>query len=185
MCIRDSAKTMDMWLVDIKNDLGGGIAKAHKVMKEWYEQYNLYHWIVEENGFQKAIGQDKDIKNWAAGHGVKIEGHQTYKNKWDPVFGVTSMVPLFEQGKINIPWASPITQRKVNVYRSQLIYFSAASSKNSKSPTSKTDLVMASWFPMKRIRQTMKIILSEVDSDYTPSYSNYKMTTYDERMWER
>ena len=44
---------------------------------------------------------------------------------------------------------------------------------------------MASWFPMKRIRQTMKIILSEVDSDYTPSYSNYKMTTYDERMWER
>ena len=95
------------------------------------------------------------------------------------------MVPLFEQGKINIPWASPITQWKVNVYRSQLIYFSAASSKNSKSPTSKTDLVMASWFPMKRIRQTMKIILSEVDSDYTPSYSNYKMTTYDERMWER
>lgn len=180
-----NAKTMDMWLVDIKNDLGGGIAKAHKVMKEWYEQYNLYHWIVEENGFQKAIGQDKDIKNWAAGHGVKIEGHQTYKNKWDPVFGVTSMVPLFEQGKINIPWASPITQRKVNIYRSQLIYFSAASSKNTKSPTSKTDLVMASWFPMKRIRQTMKIILSEVDSDYTPSYSNYKMTTYDERMWER
>ena len=44
----------------------------------------LSHWIIEENGFQRAIGQDRDIKLWAANHGVRIEGHQTYKNKWDP-----------------------------------------------------------------------------------------------------
>ena len=44
---------------------------------------------------------------------------------------------------------------------------------------------MASWFPMKRVRQTVKLMLSEVDNDYNPSYSNYKLSTYDERMWDR
>ncbi len=178
-------KTGQLWLVDLRNDLGGGISKALKVMQEWHEQYFLSHWIVEENGFQKAIGQDKEIKNWAGANGVRIEGHQTYKNKWDPVFGVTAMVPMYEQQKINLPWGNPQTQRKVNVLRQQLIYFSSASGTNSKSVNSKTDLVMASWFPMKRVRQTVKLMLSEVDNDYNPSYSNYKLSTYDERMWDR
>jgi hypothetical protein len=178
-------KTGQLWLVDLRNDLGGGISKALKVMQEWHEQYFLSHWIVEENGFQKAIGQDKEIKNWAGVNGVRIEGHQTYKNKWDPVFGVTAMVPMYEQQKINLPWGNPQTQRKVNVLRQQLIYFSSASGTNSKSVNSKTDLVMASWFPMKRVRQTVKLMLSEVDNDYNPSYSNYKLSTYDERMWDR
>ena len=178
-------KTGQLWLVDLRNDLGGGISKALKVMKDWHEQYFLSHWIVEENGFQKAIGQDKEIKNWAGVNGVRIEGHQTYKNKWDPVFGVTAMVPMYEQQKINLPWGNPQTQRKVNVLRQQLIYFSSASGTNSKSVNSKTDLVMASWFPMKRVRQTVKLMLSEVDNDYNPSYSNYKLSTYDERMWDR
>ena len=178
-------KTGQLWLVDLRNDLGGGISKGLKVMQEWHEQYFLSHWIVEENGFQKAIGQDKEIKNWAGANGVRIEGHQTYKNKWDPVFGVTAMVPMYEQQKINLPWGNPQTQRKVNVLRQQLIYFSSASGTNSKSVNSKTDLVMASWFPMKRVRQTVKLMLSEVDNDYNPSYSNYKLSTYDERMWDR
>ena len=129
-------KTGQLWLVDLRNDLGGGISKALKVMQEWHEQYFLSHWIVEENGFQKAIGQDKEIKNWAGVNGVRIEGHQTYKNKWDPVFGVTAMVPMYEQQKINLPWGNPQTQRKVNVLRQQLIYFSSASGTNSKSVNS-------------------------------------------------
>jgi hypothetical protein len=92
---------------------------------------------------------------------------------------------MYEQQKINLPWGNPQTQRKVNVLRQQLIYFSSASGTNSKSVNSKTDLVMASWFPMKRVRQTVKLMLSEVDNDYNPSYSNYKLSTYDERMWDR
>ena len=66
-------KTQQVWLVDMKNDQGGGIQKAHNLMKEWYDKYWLAHWIIEENGFQRAIGQDRDIKLWAANHGVRIE----------------------------------------------------------------------------------------------------------------
>ena len=54
---------------------------------------------------------------------------------------------------------------------------------NSKSVNSKTDLVMASWFPMKRIRTSVKMMLAEADSDYTPSYSYYKTSDYNEVFW--
>ena len=178
-----NVKTQQVWLVDIKNDQGGGIKKAHDLMKEWHDKYWLSHWIVEENGFQRAIGQDRDIRNWAAANGVRIEGHQTYKNKWDPNFGVTSMVGMYENGKINLAWGDAATKRKVNIFRQQLLYFSQAGASNSRNVKTKTDLVMASWFPMKRIRTNVKMMLAEADSDYTPSYSYYKSSEYNEVFW--
>ena len=132
-------KTQQLWLVDVRNDQGGGIQKAHKLMKEWHEKYWLSHWVIEENGFQRAIGQDRDIKMWAANNNVRIEGHQTYKNKWDPIFGVTSMVGLYESGKINLAWGDQLTKRKVNILRQQLIYFSQAGASNSRNVKTKTD----------------------------------------------
>ena len=178
-----NVKTQQVWLVDIKNDQGGGIQKAHALMKEWYDKYWLSHWIVEENGFQRAIGQDRDIRNWAANHGVRIEGHQTYKNKWDPTFGVTSMVGMYENQKINLAWGDAATKRKVNIFRQQLLYFSQAGASNSRNVKTKTDLVMASWFPMKRIRTNVKMMLAEAESDYTPSYNYYKQSEYNEVFW--
>ena len=79
-----SGPNPDQFSMDFENSKGGGIPQAFKTIKEWYAKYGLSHWIIEENGFQKAIGQDKEIRNWAATNGVRIEGHQTYKNKWDP-----------------------------------------------------------------------------------------------------
>ena len=152
-------------------------------MKEWHEKYWLSHWVIEENGFQRAIGQDRDIKMWAANNNVRIEGHQTYKNKWDPIFGVTSMVGLYESGKINLAWGDQLTKRKVNILRQQLIYFSQAGASNSRNVKTKTDLVMASWFPMKRIRTNVKMMLAEAENDYTPSYSYYKQSEYNEVFW--
>jgi hypothetical protein len=176
-------KTQQVWLVDVKNDQGGGIQKAHKLMKEWYDKYFLSHWVVEENGFQRAIGQDKEIRNWAASAGVRIEGHQTYKNKWDPVFGVTSMVGMYENQKINLPWGDPRTKNKVGIFRQQLLYFSQAGASNSRNVKTKTDLVMASWFPMKRIRTNVKMMLANVQNDYTPSYAEFIKSDYNEVPW--
>ena len=42
-------------MVDMNNHLGGGIPEALKIIKEWWMKYNLAHWVIEENGFQKAI----------------------------------------------------------------------------------------------------------------------------------
>ena len=68
--------------------------------------------------------------------------------------------------KINLAWGDAATKRKVNIFRQQLLYFSQAGASNSRNVKTKTDLVMASWFPMKRIRTNVKMMLAEADSDY-------------------
>ena len=93
------------------------------------------------------------------------------------------MVPMYEQQKINLPWGNPQTQRKVNVLRQQLIYFSSASGTNSKSVNSKTDLVMASWFPMKVIRQLTKLVYADIGIEYTPSFDGYNSVQWNETPW--
>ncbi len=47
-------------MVDIENQEGGGVIQAKQTIKKWHEMYGLSHWSMEENGFQRAIRQDKD-----------------------------------------------------------------------------------------------------------------------------
>ena len=53
-------------MVDIENTKGGGIPQAFKTIKEWYAKYQCSHWIIEENGFQRAIRQDRELKEWTS-----------------------------------------------------------------------------------------------------------------------
>ncbi len=116
--------TGKMYMIDIENEQGGGIIQAKETIKNWYEKYNLAHWVIEENGFQRAIRQDKDLKEYCARMGIYLEGHQTQKNKFDPIFGVGSMRELFKEELISLPYGSAESETKSNIYRRQLIYFS-------------------------------------------------------------
>ena len=175
-------ETNIMHMVDMNNHLGGGIPEALKIIKEWWMKYNLAHWVIEENGFQKAIRQDPSIKDFASGHGIFLEGHETYKNKFDPMFGVTAMRPLFADKLISLPYLGFEAQEKVNLYTSQLVYFSSAKNK-SKSIGTKTDIVMASWFPMRAIRRMQKERFAELGYDYNPSFSGYEPSSMDLDNW--
>jgi len=169
-------------MIDMENSLGGGIPQALDIIKRWYQKYSLSHWVIEENGFQRAIRQDKSIKEFAGQHGIFLEGHQTYSNKFDPVFGVTAMRPLFAEQLISLPYLGFEAQEKVNLYKSQLVYFSSAQSK-SRTVGTKTDIVMASWFPMKSIRRMQKERLATMGYDYEPSYSGYSSMNIDLDTW--
>ena len=173
-----------MYMVDMHNNLGGGIPEALNVIKDWWKKYNCSHWVIEENGFQKAIRQDKSIRDFASQHGIFLEGHETYSNKFDPIFGVTAMRPAFQEGIINLPYMGFEAQEKVNLYTSQLVYFSSAKNK-SKTVGTKTDIVMASWFPMRAIRRMQKERLAELSTDYEPSFSGYETSDFDEGTWDR
>jgi len=177
-----NSETNIMHMVDMNNHLGGGIPEALKIIKEWWMKYNLAHWVIEENGFQKAIRQDQSIKDFASGHGIFLEGHETYKNKFDPMFGVTAMRPLFTDKLISLPYLGFEAQEKVNLYTSQLVYFSSAKNK-SKSIGTKTDIVMASWFPMKSIRRMQKERYAAMGYDYNPSFSGYEPSSMDLDNW--
>ena len=175
--------TGQMYLVDIENEKGGGVIQAKKSIQRWYEKYNLAHWVIEENGFQKAIRQDKDIKDYTSRFGIYLEGHQTQKNKYDPIYGVGSMQQLFEQQLINLPYGNTESETKSNIYRRQLIYFSSAASKASKAKSYKSDVVMASWFPLKVIRRLGKERLAEVGLDYKPSFGEWNLSDMNESPW--
>ena len=176
------AVTNKLHMVDMNNNLGGGIPQALEIIKEWYGQYNLSHWVIEENGFQKAIRQDKSIRDFASRHGIFLEGHETYKNKFDPMYGVTAMRPMFQEQNISLPYLSFEAQEKVNLYTSQLVYFSSAKNK-SKSVGTKTDIVMASWFPMRAIRRMQKERFAELGYEYNPSFAGYEPSSMDLDNW--
>jgi hypothetical protein len=171
-----------LYMVDMNNSLGGGIPQALEIIKEWWGKYNLSHWVIEENGFQKAIRQDKSIREFASSHGIFLEGHETYKNKFDPVYGVTAMRPMFQEKIISLPYLSFEAQEKVNLYTSQLVYFSSAKNK-SKSVGTKTDIVMASWFPMRAIRRMQKEKFAELGYEYNPSFTGYNSSNMDLDNW--
>jgi hypothetical protein len=172
-----------MYLVDIENEQGGGVIQARKSIKKWYDKYKLAHWVIEENGFQKAIRQDTELKEYCARFGIHLEGHQTQKNKFDPIYGVGSMQQLFEQKLISLPYGSAESETKSNIYRRQLIYFSSAASKASKARNYKSDVVMASWFPLKVIRRLGKERLAEVGLDYKPSFGEWNLSNMNESPW--
>ena len=176
------AVTNKLHMVNMNNNLGGGIPQALEIIKDWYGKYNLSHWVIEENGFQKAIRQDKSIRDFASRHGIFLEGHETYKNKFDPMYGVTAMRPMFQEQNISLPYLSFEAQEKVNLYTSQLVYFSSAKNK-SKSVGTKTDIVMASWFPMRAIRRMQKERFAELGYDYNPSFTGYEPSSMDVDNW--
>ena len=64
------------------------------------------------------------------------------------------------------------------------MYFSSAKNK-SKTVGTKTDIVMASWFPMRAIRRMQKERLAELDTDYVPSFADYETSSFDEGLWNR
>ena len=153
-----------------------------QTIKKWHEMYDLSHWVIEENGFQRAIRQDKDLKDYCSRTGIYLEGHQTQKNKFDPIFGVGSMRELFKEELISLPYGSAESETKSNIYRRQLIYFSTGASKQS-GRNNKSDVVMASWFPMKVIRRMQKERLAEVGLDYEPSFGEWDITDMNESPW--
>ena len=169
-----------MYLVDVENEEGGGILQAKDSIKKWYEMYGLAHWVIEENGFQKAIRQDKEIKDYCARQGVYLEGHQTQKNKFDPIFGVGSMKQLFQEKLISLPYGNTESETKSNIYRRQLIYFSTSASRGK---SYKSDVVMASWFPMRVIRRLQKERIAEIGLDYKPSFGEWDISEVNEAPW--
>ena len=112
---------INLTMVDLDNNLGGGLDEAFELIKRWHDMYGLYHWVIEENGFQKAIRQDKTIKEYCNIQGIKLEGHETHKNKWDERFGVTSLAPMFNEGMIDIPFADRSTRQSNIVYKTTYI----------------------------------------------------------------
>ncbi len=163
-----------MLMIDNDNTKGGGVQPAFNLIQEWFFKYDLRHWVIEENAFQTAIRQDRGLRKFAQAHGIHLEGHvTTTQNKWDETYGVTTMSPMFDEGVISLPYLHPQDQGKTDAYIKQLLNFASDLTPTGKRRRIASDLVMASWFPLKVWRRKMKESQAEMQIDYEQSYSGW------------
>jgi hypothetical protein len=189
------------FLVDADNSRGAGIPGWRDILKLWLEKYNLRHWVVEDMAAQKGYIDDAWIRDFQASNGIHIEGHQTQGNKWDPYIGVTAMARLFDEKvevtnpttsmvdvarRMDLPYGTPDSKAMVDAYIAQALHFSAnATQARNTRRGYKSDLVMASWFPMKAIRRWRKEFEAEVVFDYEPTFGGLGTTDWNEPPWGR
>lgn len=97
----------------------------------------ISHWIVEKNAAQRFMLQYQFARDWQMDMGVKIVGHETGRNKADPLYGVETLGPLWKQGLIDLP-ANGETARYASLRLVDEV---------TRYPSGETnDAVMAQWF---------------------------------------
>ena len=103
------------------------------------------------------------------------------RNKWDQKFGVTSLAPMFQEGIITLPFGDDEAISKSILYTKQLTYFASKGQGTSRAIAS--DVVMASWFPMKTVRTLTRLTYEDMSYDYSPSYDKYDTMDWNEIPW--
>ena len=167
------------YMVDLENREGGGIAAARNIIERWHAEYQVSVWRIESANIQAVYLDDDWIRNFAADNNIIIQGFHTGTNKHDPAFGVSQYAVRFENDKINLPVGDAESRRKVELYRAQLLGFSADNiASTGKGRGYRADLVMASWFPWSTIRGLRAQQSARVHWGYEPSYAGYDMATY-------
>jgi hypothetical protein len=165
-CWAYNPATQKRFMVDLSNRRGAGIAGALELFKHWYALYKLTVWVVEANAFQSSIIQDKEIREWAATHGVTIRPHYTHAgNKWDHNMGVSSLARLFDLSLIDLPYGNEAARKATEAYTRQLLAFESGPLRRAKS-----DLVMASWFPEPTLRTWRTDYITQASVQRDPAY---------------
>lgn len=136
------------FLIDAVNVKQMKAPQIFEQMLKWSEEYPLAEWRVESNGLQSQLVQyNDDLNRKLVSRGTRVVPHFTHGNKWDPVFGVESMAPLFRHGMVSIPWASTQARAKFQPLVEQLLQFPMGSV---------SDLVMAMWFADLGLREKIQ-----------------------------
>lgn len=143
------------YLVDLENEKAGSTPHLRRILADWHQRYRVTDWVIEDNIIDDVLAHDDKVLELRSRLGLRfIPHHTTGANKWDARMGVTSMVPLFEQRLIDLPYAGEDTQARVDVYVTQLVHFNGTPSGRSK--WAKDDLVMAGWFPERTVKDWLR-----------------------------
>lgn len=135
--IRRSMDAPDFLDFDYNNGVFSG------VMEEWQQAskaigHPIRHWVVEINAAQRFLIQFDHVKQWCRKNSVIIVPHSTTRNKSDPEFGVQSIAPHFEHGRVRLPGSRADDARIASLKLVDEV---------TRWPdTSTEDCVMAAWF---------------------------------------
>jgi len=191
-----------LYLIDIDNTGGAGIPGWRLLVEDWLQKYNLRHWVVEDTAAQRGYMQDAWIVNFKNENGIHIEGHHTGRNKWDKRVGVTALSALFRDfvtfkdphnnqevtlRKVDLPYGTPVAKSRTDLYIAQAVHFAQMANRPAGGLAGyKSDVVMASWFPMKAIRRWVTDDQSEIEYEYDPTFGGLGRTfDYNEPPWRK
>jgi hypothetical protein len=100
--------------------------------------------VIEEMAFQKGLLNDDAFIELRNRWGFAIRGHSTGSNKYDPNFGVASMVHHMANGTIDLPGADDSYTRQIRESFVKELYKWRPYKRGTRL---KQDQVMAFWFP--------------------------------------
>jgi len=111
------------------------------IMEEWQSRataagWFIPTWIIEHNAAQRFLLQYDHMHRWRAKWGVKVIPHSTGANKADPNYGVYTLGPHYEFGRVRIPYTDIAKTDAIKLISEVKNY-----------PHGRTDdTVMAQWF---------------------------------------
>lgn len=175
-----------LFAIDISNEKGGGIYKALDLFVEWHELYGVKHWVWENNIMSEDdLLQNSDVRAFTDANNIYLEPLNTQGgNRNNPTIGVGAMAGMWESEPpmIDLPWGTEAARDKFVVYERQLVKF-VETADTMRRVNRKTDILMASWFPMKAIRRFRKEHQAQADVSDDFSFTNFGTTEWDTAPW--
>lgn len=117
------------------------------VMEDWQETsvrlgVPITHWIVEINAAQRFLLQYDHVQRWQRKWMTQVVPHSTGRNKSDAEYGVETIAPHYEFGRISLPYRNGWDVRTSHYLIDEATHYSKRGG-----PSFRTDdCVMAQWF---------------------------------------
>lgn len=135
------------YLVDV--DVGkGGMDAWQDVAARWLGVYDLRRWVVEDNSAQVDYIAKREFVKWCADEGVFIHPHTTGMNKHNQGIGIASLIPLFRNNHIVLPYGDALTRGKIDALIREFVNFDPDAPR---SVRRRIDRVVCAWFANKYI----------------------------------
>jgi hypothetical protein len=160
-----------IYVLDAVNMTEPTPAKIQNLIEDWVDKYRPQELRIEINAHQKAYALDENLRNFLAGYGTQLNSHFTGKNKWDTSFGVASMATLFgntRDGRFQDNNIIELPSNEGSEGLKTLVQELITWKPDTKNPT---DVVMALWFAVIRIREMMQ------RSSQATQYANNRWAT--------
>ncbi len=117
------------------------------LLEEWWQASHgegvpFTYLIVEHNASQRWLAQYPFFQRWSTQRNVTLIPHVTTKNAVDPDRGVEMLRPVYQFGKVRIPYQGFEERQIGDVWRREACSWPEGQTK---------DLVMAHWFLVHRL----------------------------------
>jgi hypothetical protein len=145
-----------IYILDAVNMTEPTPQKIQNLIEDWVERYRPQELRIEINAHQKAYALDENLRSFLAGYGTQLNSHFTGKNKWDTSFGVASMASLFgntRDGRFQDNNLIELPSNEGSEGLKTLVQELITWKPDTRNPT---DVVMALWFTIIRIREMMQ-----------------------------